>query len=164
MPVPMRAPVRRPTAVTVLGWLFICLAALAFLRGVVMLMSCSAHPREALGPPMAGVMNVLLGAVVAVLAAYFLMLRAWARTALEVGTWLALVSAIGLFVLMLAPDRPGSGPEGSGFIFLYLAAFFRLVVLAVAAVFSVGCVLVLRVLRSPEVRRAVTDSNSRPSP
>ncbi|MHC5035458.1 MAG: HEAT repeat domain-containing protein, partial [Planctomycetota bacterium] len=109
--------------------------------------------------PLSGIQAVLLGALVGVGAAYFLLLRAWARDAVEAMAWLVLAYAVGGLVAMWTPVPNHAGlrsdPDGSpGLIFLYLAAWAKLATSVAAGVVGISCVVVLRFLRSPRVRQA----------
>jgi len=96
--------------------------------------------------------------VLALMSAYYLwQLRAWARTSLEVLSWLGLVAFGGFALLWLGMWLPMSGHLTSlptGFIVMACAAF----AIPVAFVFAFGASI--RILRGRTVREAVAQATA----
>jgi len=149
----MESPANRPTAVTILGSIFLVVAALYVPFTFWRWSPSSAWPPRS-GAPWYDWFNavwhpyvcVLWSIFVAVSAVQFLRLRAWARTALEVIAWLPLALAGGqlaVAVLLWLPSDPGLG------------LLSTIIVLVFGVVVGVPCVIIIRLLRSPGVRGAM---------
>ncbi|MBN1255800.1 MAG: hypothetical protein JXA50_11050 [Deltaproteobacteria bacterium] len=115
---------KRPTAVTVIGWIFIAGAILMIFSGGMGFMAFSfmQHMGGEAAPPIPedapfqfGVMEVIfqhfglialvqiaLAAFILIASIQFLRLRRWARTALEVIAWLGLVYFVGFGIFFVA--------------------------------------------------------------
>jgi len=164
----------RPTAVTVIGWLFVgggVLTALGGVMGTVMSLLVPPAPRSAatthLGQQapfqiLAYVTEhmlvfvgaqLLFGAVVAVCGFAMLRLRAWSRSVAEAITWLALayILAFGTFwVWSVASMGLFNGPEhlrAFGLVFLFFGAIMCLA-------FAIPPIVIIRVLRGSAIREA----------
>ena len=165
---------QRPTSVTVIGWVFIGVGILSTLAGgfglIVSLLVPFRPPATELtvdASPTFRVMEFVLRfysaiavvqlcvAVLTIVAgAAFLRLKTWARTALEVLTWLGLMYSVcfGVFWLwslasMLRTAAPGTG-NGLG----YVMFGFGLVTIFG---FLIPLIIILRTLRGQTVRNAV---------
>ena len=166
----MNAGVGRPGVVTAIGWLFIAVAALTALGGIVGLVSELIMPMPELGPgvrsPVAGgvvdfltrYVHAIVGVVIAfaalllISAEQFLKLRAWARCALEVATWLGLVYVIGFGIFWVFNWVKVTPRVGAPDTFTILGAVMGSVV---TVVFLVPCVVLIWLLRGAAVRQAM---------
>jgi len=134
--VTMTRPRDRPLAVTIIGWIFLVIATLLIVLGVFVLLSYhvffsskfnQALPLAEDAPRWAklGVVYLryslvswhaatLLSVFVLVAAVQFLKLRAWARTALEVVSWLCIAGTLGSWIFLLPVwARIASEPAGA---------------------------------------------------
>jgi hypothetical protein len=109
-------------------------------------------------PPSAATLAVtaLLAALVIIAAAGLLKLRTWARTVLEALTWLGLVYIIGSWIAFLPMLARLSGWAA----FDWYAA---LMATAVALIYAVPGVFVLRAIRARRVRDAMVPPEALPS-
>ncbi len=104
-------------------------------------------------------LQLLVAIFVLVAAIQFLRLRAWARTALEVVTWLQLIYTVGFGLLWvgawasIASNLPAGGdlPISAG----ALTAVGVAMGVGIALVFAVPCAVIIWVLRGEPVRRAM---------
>ncbi|MFB3880081.1 MAG: hypothetical protein ACE149_02405 [Armatimonadota bacterium] len=177
----------RPTVVVVLGWIFIGLAALTLLSAGMGLLTwgvmgalpkhAPGFPKEAM-PQMAVFQNMfryfgpliavqMAGAVfVIVSAAYFLKLRAWARTALEAMTWIAVIWQVvfglvwtrvskDMMAAMMAsmpPEAARAGPPIPTDMFTDLAITMAIVMVLF---YLIPCAIIIWLLRGRTVREAM---------
>jgi len=166
----------RPAVVTALGWLFVAgaglmmLSAMGGLAASVLMkgMGPEDMPAGAEAPAFVRYFSVLcvlqiaFAAFVAVAAAYFLRLRAWARTALEAATWVGLAWVVGFGVFWVVnwlgrtsqvSAEPG---RAAGF-----SAFGAVVGTIITLVFVAPCVIVIWLLRGRQVREALAAAERR---
>ncbi len=176
---------RRPAAVTVIGWVWIGLAALKGLSGAFAFVAYTfvlGPQLRALGPaagPPPGefglvsgflahhfgalaLAQVVVAVVILVSAIMFLRLRAWARLSLELVTWLAIAYIVGFGAfwvtawLQLAPAVPPTARPN------FPATAFRVGGAVMGAtmmlMFGAAFVVLLRSLRSATVRTAFSRS------
>lgn len=178
---PARAPAPsgtvRPTAVTVIGWLYVAfgvLAALAGLFGTAMSLLIpvdrTPSPSRFDAPAPFGLLSVvfdhiwaltalqlLLGVFMAVAGAAFLKLRSWARPAVEAIAWAGLLYdlAFGAFWLwgvssMGVRAGEAGGAAGTAFFTVFLA-FGAVLILA----FTIPPIVIIRAVRDRTVREAL---------
>ena len=162
----------RPGPVGVTGWLCVILGGLAILSAALLFLAAIARrslAEEGLDPLAAmegtldplsrmilrnlgtiSVIQLLVGAVTLVLGLGILRLRPWSRPALEILAWVTLVASVasGAWGILAWPRPAISGPapfrEG-------IAAAAAGMVLTLAQ--CVACVLLIRYLRTEEIRR-----------
>jgi hypothetical protein len=179
---PPTAPsARRPTSMTVIGWLYIVgagLTALSALMGMAasrIMVDMGEIPSAADLPPDTPALIALtvsllpffallslaqlgLAGFVLYAAIQFLRRRAWARTALEVMTWLGIVGTLmvlvawGFMWVRLAAGIPAPSTTSSP---ASLATFGVVAAIVIGAIYVVPMALMVRSLRSPAVRSAV---------
>jgi len=172
----------RPKAVTVVGWLYMITGLFMLLTGVAaiasMLLVTTAGDNgmaETLSgaPAMlkvtvvfiryfaaVAVFQVIAAVALLVSAAQFLKLRAWARSALEVFTWLSLVGAIvvgGLWAYSWAKITADISPEMASPLSPGNFSLIGAVIWAGLALVVVGVsVVMIRFLRDEEVRKSLS--------
>lgn len=153
---------KRPTSVTVIGWIWSIIGGLNILSGLIgvynLLASPDAHPQDMPddGIPIGWLVpsflaQIVVGGLCLISAIKFLQLKSWARTVLEGLTWLLLlgivVQAYVQFKMML-PD----GIEGASVtLWVVVVSFTGMIVLFW---FSVG-MIILKHLRGPTIKNAV---------
>jgi len=169
----------KPTAVKVIGWLFIAFAAfmvysavtyfIIFTVSLQMIMqqipTKAAHKAVAFGySVIIALLQVAFGTFVIFAGVQFLKLRAWARTALEAVSWLGLLCFVSLYIMWLINMSENSKvvPEivqGSAQAKFWAQARFLLngsaVGLVWLSVFAVPTIIVIKVLRGKPIRDAV---------
>ena len=171
---------KRPTAVTVIGWIFIAGAILMILSGGMGFAAFSfmqqlgeEMPPTFEGAPFQfGVMEVIfqhfgliamvqvaLAVFILIASIQFLRLRRWARTALEVIAWLGLVYIVGFGIFWVASwlDITSSipvteGTSGPSSIFDIVGAIMGSVV---ALAWAVPLVVIIILLRGKTIRGAL---------
>lgn len=176
----------RPTSVTVIGWIWIVLGILMFLSAGMGLLAFVAQramiadmpsPPEEL-PGMHGVIwrlfqyfhifaavQILLAALIIVAGIHFLKLRAWARTCLEVVSWLGLTYVLGfgafwLFMWVSMSTQIGEIPEPfPGDAFAWVGVMMGIVVITTSAV---PLIVVIKFLRGATIRNAVRGNTEQP--
>ena len=175
---------KRPTSVTVIAWIFIVMAGFSIFSGGVgfLVFSATKHMGQAIPPipqEMPGSFKALsvvfqhfgllalcqIGFSIFLLIAgiQFLKLRSWARTALEVTSWLGLVYTVsfGIFWVYIwigMTSRLPSGettPMGSPAMFTRFGAVIGTVVMVT---FTVPVVVIIKFLRGATIKTAVTRS------
>jgi hypothetical protein len=171
---------QRPASVTAIAWVSIVMAGLAILSSAMGLLAfhlmrwiAGRWPPVPAGTPWAAqsmwgtsphfealaVLQILFAGFVLAAGLEFLRLRAWARTALEVAYWLALIWTVGFgvrwavsLVSMTSAFPAGGGPPFSPQFF----KVFGVIVGAAATAFGVvPCAVIIWLLRGPTVRRAM---------
>jgi hypothetical protein len=168
---------QRPTSLTVIGWLAVGFGSLAVLGGLMGLTVSLLVPEThdvstqdtADMPTPFGIMTpvfryfwvlatvqLLAAALLIVAGIGLLRLKAWARTAIEVFAWLGLAYNLGFGVFWLwslaamTEDVPkDTGPAAAVPIIMMVFG------IAMIIAFSVPLVIVIRVLRSTNVREAI---------
>lgn len=169
---------KRPTGITITGWLWIATGGLMTLSGVMAGFAYSTMGR--MGPPPTVpadmpsgfvVMNsifqyfgllIVVQLIVAALAVWsgigLLRLKAWARTIIEVLSWLALAYCVGFgifwvysWIAMTGHMPPNSSAPVDANAFQWLGAAMGVVV---TAVFAVPLLIMIRYLRGTEARAA----------
>lgn len=168
--------VARPTGITVTAWVWIGGGVLmllsAAMAGLSYSMSVHMGPPDAKGfPPEFALMNLLfrnfavlivLQCVVALVAIWagvdLLRLKAWARSAVEVLSWLGLVWTVGFgaYWVYMWLSMTGQAPAGADMFQMMGAAMGVVVTFA----FAVPLVIMIRYLRGHEARQAVLRSAS----
>jgi len=167
----MSGGTRRPGVVTAIGWIFVALAALMILSAAGGFAASSimdeavrreARPQSGGAPlllrsfQLLGALQILFGALLAVSAAQFLRLRAWARSALEAAMWLGLAYVVGFgiyWVLGWVEMSPGSAADGRAPDAFTL--FGGIMGSLITLVFAVPCVILIWLLRGAVVRQAM---------
>lgn len=170
----------RPSSVTIIGWLAIVFGILMIFSGTFGLLVFSLTPVRPSDQPVGGVpepfvlmakifdyfgvlaaVQIAVATIMIASGAAFLRLRSWARTALEVLSWLALcfLVSFGGWWLYAATFIGSAASELPELPAVVTTAFFS-VLMAVGivnfVVFSVPVVVTLRVLRGRAVREAVS--------
>lgn len=175
---------KRPTSVTVIGWIYIAVAALMILVGAMSFMSFTAirdmegkgfrividnlaAPFKAISAifqyfDLLAVSQILLGIFLVIASIEFLELHAWARTALEILSWLGLILVVGsgIFwvICWISITASASMPGGTA----RLPGMSNLVGLAVGtaitAVWALPLIVVIKFLRGKTIRDALTPS------
>jgi hypothetical protein len=158
----------RPTSVTVIGWVWICLGILAALGGAFHLsFPAIAHEMAAQGTPdkspgfnivwlaiPLGLVEFGVSGLAIVSGAYFLRLRAWARTCLEALSWAALIFnvclGLGSVVFFLIKVKGNGFYVGTTF-----AIFWCAFALVFPAAFAVPFGVMIKALRGKTVRDAL---------
>ena len=160
----------RPTSVTVIAWVWICLGILAALGGAFHLsFPAIAHEMASQGAaegvrefnivwlavPL-GLIELGVSGLGIVSGAYFLKLRGWARTCLEVLSWTALiftacfgVGSVALFLTKVLGNQHGFH-VGTTF-----AIFWCAFALVFSAAFAVPFGVMIKALRGKTVRDAL---------
>ena len=154
---------KRPTAITVIGWIFIASALLVILLGVKGFADFTIKKPADWGVP-SGLIAMGRGVIaifVIIASIQFLSLRRWARTALEVITWLGLVYVVGfgIFGLIMwittfssewVSEGGASGPL-SGF-----GIFLAVMISVVTSFCAVPLIAIIKFLRGRTIREAVS--------
>lgn len=154
---------KRPTSVTVIGWIWSIIAGLNSLSGLVgvcsLLAMPDANPQDMPddGIPIRWLVpmfltQIVVGGLCLISAIKFLQLKSWARTVLEGLTWLLLGGIVVLAYVqfkMMLPD----GAKDSSVILLAVVVTFT--VMIALFYFSAG-VIMLKCLRGPTIKNAVT--------
>jgi len=164
------ATMRRPTAVTVIAWVWIVLGGFACLGslwggfGYIMI-----HSAAQQAPPpdemdwffsffgVAVLAQTGVGTLAIVAGTRFLKLRTWARMCLEVLSWFAVVFLVGYSIFwsiiwfILTGESGAEGPHGFGM----MRIIAPLMGLLMMGGFAIPFVLMIRSLRSTKVRAAV---------
>ena len=138
---------KRPTAVSVVGWVWIVLGALAIPTGALYLTVSLFQPDTGFMPlwysVLLGAVQCGMGVAGVVCGVAYLRMTPWSRWALETLCWvlLALIvsSAVSVFFV---------GGGGFGW-------YFGLIGLGFSAMYSIPVVLMIRSLRSAKVREAM---------
>jgi len=169
---------KRPTSVTVIGWIWLVMGVLMLLSSMMALFMFLAvlrpHlqemplPAEEGGLPWAADLflrnaGILFGlqatlAVYVVIAARcFLRLRSWARTSLEVISWFGLAWIVGfsIFFCVTFIGTFASGEVQGAPPFVFIAIGVPVMVLVIAAMQGVPLAVIIRFLRGETIRRAV---------
>jgi hypothetical protein len=160
----------RPAPVGTTGWLCVTLGAVMVLSSALMVLAAFVRrtlQEQGLDPlatmegtldPLSRVVlshlgsiasvQILLGAVTLVIGIGFLRLRPWSRPALETLAWITLAASVasGVWGIVAWPGGGSSGPAPRGF-----ATALAGGVLTLAQ--CVVCVLLIRYLRTEEIRR-----------
>jgi hypothetical protein len=173
---------KRPTAVTVIGWIFIAGAILMiFSSGMgFMAFSFMHHMGGEATPPITekapfqlGVMEVIFqhfglialvqvafAAFILIASIQFLRLRRWARTALEVIAWLGLVYVVGngIFLVSFVITVTSSVPfaEGASELSPILGIFAAVMGSVVTLFWAIPLVVIIIFLRGKTIRGAVS--------
>jgi len=171
---------KRPTSVTVIAWIFIGLAALMILSGAMALAmftfikyssggAFAPPPSDELGPfglaallmehfDLLALFQINIAVFIIISSIYFLKLRSWARTALEVVSWLGLTYVVGFSLFWIASwiFMSSSGPRGQGasaepLIFGIFGAIMGIVVMAV---YAAPLIAIIWFLRGKTIREA----------
>jgi len=168
-----------PASVKVIGWLFIAVAGIMIISGTMAYMVQNSMKQTAgtFPPPTADMpgsfqfmailfrhvgllaaVQVAFGVVVIFAGTQFLKLRPWARTALEVVSWLGLVYVLGFGTFMvvswvgMSNRMPvASSAQGAPPMFGIMGLVTGVVVIAV---WTVPIVLIIKILRGPKIRDA----------
>jgi hypothetical protein len=177
----MEPAAKKPTSVTVIGWIFIVVSGLMLLSGAMGLVSFSLMKKMSGGefPPMVegmpgafkasafmfkhfgliAFLQILFAGFSLFAGIQFLRLRSWARTALEVIAWLGLTYIIGFGIfwiiswVSITSAIPAEGAAAPPAAFNIIGAIMGAVVIAI---FAVPAIVIIIFLRKPEVRRAVS--------
>jgi hypothetical protein len=160
----------RPEAVRVIGWLWLGLGALMVLSGT---MGYLAHSfvmppgrklpptPEEFGPVISfvfkyfaefAVLQVCFALFIVLSAVAFLRLRSWARWALQLVTWTALLYVVGFGILWLSTWFQLAGSPSAFGLPSVFRAFGMVMGIVVTASFAVPLVIMLRYLGSEAVR------------
>lgn len=174
--------VKRPTGITITAWLWIVMGSLMIFSAVMggfaytMMGNMSLPPSSSSEMPAGfAVMNsifqyfgvlLLLQGTVAVVAVWagvsLLRLRQWARTAIEVLSWIAFLYTVGFgfFWVYMWVSMTGQVPAGSAPVnvdsFQVMGAVMGVIV---TAVFAVPLWIMIRYLRGAEARSAITNAH-----
>lgn len=177
----MQAAEKKPAAVSAVGWIYIAVSGLMILSALMSLVMFAVMRKVTGGefPPMGQGMPEgfkfatfmfkhygLIAFVQLLVAGFglysgieFLRLRAWARTALEVLTWLGLAYIVGFGIFWIVswmgatsafPPAEAGGPTAA------FGIFGAVMGLVVSLVFAAPAIIIIVFLRKPEVRRAVS--------
>lgn len=174
--------VERPTAVTIIGWVFIVSGALALTAAVMGLAAWWAvpPPRSArlLQPPpdaplpivwVSALLDVFgglataqgaAGAVAMIAGAQFLRLRRWTRPVLEALAWLALVFVVGFGLVWVSTwiSVTARMPDTGGVPQRIFTMMGVMMGLGTAVVWGLLLAVIIMLLRSAAVRRALDRS------
>lgn len=158
---------KRPTSISIIGWLWIILGTWMLFSGMVGFLAfqfqskAEGYQRVLQGPGMAAMMFRHFTAIASVQACVaivgivagiqFLRLRAWARTVIEIMSWLGLIFVMGLGITILTILWTQRNPNDTVGIAIGLAIGANIFV-----VFGAVLLWMIRYLRSPEVRSAVS--------
>jgi len=165
----------RPTSVTIIGWVWIGVGILLTLSGslhVAMARVALDWAEEPGGradtdfpfewlPATAAAAEILVATVAIVSAICFLRLRAWARTVLEILSWVMFAGLVCFGVGFSIYWAVGAGAflEQMGWAFVMLGAGLSI---AICAFFATPFVVMAKFLRSATVRNAVTCKGQTP--
>jgi hypothetical protein len=176
--------VKRPTGITITAWLWIAMGGLMILGAVMggfaytMMGKMGPPPQPSTEMPSGfavmysisqyfGVL-LLLQSIVAVVAigagVSFLRLKQWARTTLEVLSWLAFLYTVGFGIfwvymwISMTGQTPTRGAPADPVSFQLMGAVMGVIV---TAVFAVPLWIMIRYLRGAEVRTAIANSHRR---
>ena len=167
---------RRSTSITVIGWIWICIAAFmafsGFMASVVyylflgpeMQQARDQLPEQQVGPlftfmfeyfGVLSVFQVLFAVFIVYSAIMFLRLKAWARLSLEIITWLSLLYIVGfgLFWIVSWFSMTGQIPDDQGAEMLGAFQIFGAIMGAVITlVFAVPLGIIIKYLRGEKIR------------
>jgi uncharacterized protein YneF (UPF0154 family) len=172
---------KRPTAITVIGWIFIVTAILMIFSGGIAFIAFSYMKQIAEEmPPIAqelpnqfrvmriifqnfgilALLQVAFAVFVLMASLYFLQLRRWARSALEIVAWLGLVYVVGFGIFWVASwinitsSFPASQvPSGLSPMFNIIGAIMGGVV---TVIWAVPLVIIIIFLRGKTIKDAVS--------
>jgi hypothetical protein len=176
------AIVKRPTGITITAWLWIAMGGLMILSAVMsgfaynMMGKMGAPPPPSVEMPAGfALMNsvfqnfgvlLLLQGIVAVVAIWagvsLLRLKQWARTTIEVLSWLALFYTVGFGIfwiymwVSMTGQVPTHGAPRSADSFQLMGAVMGVIV---TAVFAVPLWIMIRYLRGAEARSAIANAH-----
>jgi hypothetical protein len=154
---------KRPTGITVIGWIFIASALLVILLGVKGFADFTIKKQADGGIP-PGLIAMVLGVLaifVIIASIQFLILRRWARTALEVIAWMGLVYVVGFgifelimwittYSFMWVSEGGASGP-------LSVSGISFAVIISVVTICCAGpLIVIIKFLRKKTIREAVS--------
>lgn len=153
---------KRPTCITVIGWVWIVFGGLMVLSAVMamvmaIIISSTAGNETELSPifhaaPYLCVVQIIVAVLGLVSGIHFLKLKVWSRAVLEALTWLVLVYVIG-FMGYAVYDIAFSGSAESPVIIGNLVGIALGVM--ITAVYAVPLGIMLWYLRGAKVRRAM---------
>ncbi len=172
---------KRPTAITVIGWIFLVSSILMILSGGLGFIAFSFMKQMAEEmPPISeelpkqfqilriifqnfgiiALLQVALAIFVLMTSIYFLQLRKWARAALEIITWLGLFSVVGFGIfwvvswITITSNIPVSEvPSGPPPMFNIIGAIMGCVV---TVVWAVPLIIIIIFLRGKTIKNAVS--------
>ena len=155
---------KRPTCVTVIGWVWIILGGLTCLFATMALfmsiMMGGVGQDDPDKPfifdifPYLSVVQIGVAVLGLISGIHFLRLRSWARSVLECLTWLGLVFTVGFMVVWLfgwGSMAFRHGPPGFAIMGVVMAIF-------ITAMYAVPLGIMLKYLRGPKVRAAMNGS------
>ncbi len=171
---------KRPASVTVIGWIFIAVAILMVFSGAWGFMAFTwmkqmnedfpsmqeipsgffrVHRAIFQNFGLLASIQMLLGVFVVVAGVQFLKLQRWARTALEVVSWLALVYVVGfgIFFIFAWISMTSSTPvaEATAGPPPYFGVFGAVIGIVVTAFYALPVVVIIKFLRGETIKEAV---------
>ena len=154
---------QRPTCITVIGWLWIIIGIYMAVGGLMISLFYYSSFRPAMSTgssevplfiklfPLIIVIQVNVGALAFVAGRNFLKLRPWARTTLEVLSWLGLTYVIGVLIIWIYQWLSINSESNMGIVGCLMAVF-------ITGVFSVPLIIIIRTLRGNVVKTAIEES------
>lgn len=144
---------KRPTSVTVIGWVWAVLGAASCVNAVVLvlMMLNNSELRNVMGNlSFIPYVQFAVGCLAVVAGIGFLRLKAWSRPVLETLTWLLLLWLVGftlyMFITIIFVEKQSSG---SNKLFLPFMGLFC------AVIYGVPLGAMLKALRGPRVKAAI---------
>ncbi len=159
---------KRPTCVTVIGWAWIiigglmCLSAGMALFSTIMITTMMQEEQDA--PlifyifPLLAIVQIGIGSLGVVAGIQFLKLKAWARSALEVLTWLFLLFVLGFMVFWLIIWVSITSAHGAD----SLGIMGAVMGVVMTGIYGIPLGIMLKYLRGSKVRNAVNGVQENP--
>lgn len=151
----------RPTCVTVIGWVWIIIGGLMMFSAAMGLLASLAAPAPQNSEPLPlmfrifpvlAIVQMCVAALGAISGFHFLKLKAWSRTVLEVLTWLLLAFSIG-FAVFWVVEWLEMTSQHSNTNFGLMGALGGVIV---TGIYAVPLGIMLKYLRGPKVKNAIT--------
>ena len=154
----------RPTCISVIGWAWIIIGGLMTISALFALIGFMMMPEEAMEDPNVPMIFNFIPVIIIFQIAFsligiysginFLKLRQWARSVLEIQTWILLVFT-SIFMIYWIYSWVGLSSEIEDMGFSILGAVMGLVM---SAVYIVPLIIMLRYLRGDKVKKAINIS------
>jgi hypothetical protein len=153
---------KRPTSITFIGWMFIASALLVILLGVKGFADFTIKKQADWGVPsgLIAMVQGVLAIFVIIVSIQFLSLRRWARTALEVITWLGLAYVVGFGIFALIEwittgSRIWVSEGGASGPLSWFGIFLAVMISVVTICCAVPLVVIIKFLRGKTIREVL---------
>ena len=175
----MKSRPESPASVKIIGWFYVVVSGMMFFSGVMGYMAW--HVIEEMrrieglneGPPfpspfrlmeimfryydVLAILQVLVSVIILVTSIQFLRLKRWARTGIEIISWLALLYVLGFgtywvvsWLSILSMPVKEAGPPVSPLVFDIFGAVMGA---AITLIFAIALFVIIRFLRKEEIRQ-----------